>query len=266
MNKQKVLFVDVDQTLYDNINGIIYPSTIEVLKKLSKREDVDIFLATGRSISTIDHLKPIIPYFKGFVTNNGQTVVVNSKIIFERPISPKIVKKLEDYANTEKIPMAYVGDYNAYVNFISHQSSLALLKFHIYSVQNLNNEPYKASMPIKQFWFFGNQDQIKKAQENIPELDFVNWPGDFGCDAIMKGFSKKDGIEAVIEYYKYDQNNTYAIGDGDNDVGMFKCVEHSIAMGNGTEKAKANAKYLADDITKDGFAKALTKMFALDQG
>lgn len=264
MNNRKVLFVDVDQTLYDNVNGIIYSSTIDALKKLSKRTDVDIFLATGRAINILDHLQEVLPYFKGFVTNNGQTVIVNSEIIYEHPLPTSVVKKLEQYANDRNIPIAYVGDYSSYMNFLTKSSLNALLKFHIYSINVLNKEPYNYKMPVKQFWFFGNRIEIDEAKQKVPELDFVYWPGEFGCDAMLKGVSKKDGIEAVLKYFKYQPYNTYAIGDGDNDIGMFSCVEHSIAMGNGTKLAKTYAKEITDSIEKDGFAKAIIKAFHLE--
>jgi hydroxymethylpyrimidine pyrophosphatase-like HAD family hydrolase len=52
----------------------------------------------------------------------------------------------------------------------------------------------------------------------------------------------------------------YAFGDGDNDVMMFKCVGTSVAMGNGSIKAKENASFITDDISDDGLYNALKKL------
>ena len=52
----------------------------------------------------------------------------------------------------------------------------------------------------------------------------------------------------------------YAIGDGDNDVEMFKVVKTSIAMGNGSTKAKESATFITDDISNDGLYKAFKKI------
>ena len=70
-------------------------------------------------------------------------------------------------------------------------------------------------------------------------------------------------IKEVIKYYQYELENTYAIGDGDNDVSMFQQVKHSICMGNGTKLAKEAAEYITDRIEEDGFANELEKIFKL---
>lgn len=259
MNSNKVIFIDVDQTLFDNFNNILYDSTILAMKRLFERKDIDVFLATGRGIKLLDHLKEILPYFKGFVTNNGQTVFYENKIIYDEETPKELVEKLEDYANTNKISIAYVTEYDAIVNFHNEISKRALDNFHIHNSESLEKEKCPKDLKVKQFWFFGNHQQIAQARKAIPELDFINWPGKLGCDVIKTGISKKNGIEKVLELLNYDYNNTYAIGDGDNDIGMFKAVKTSIAMGNGTKNAKANATYITDSIDNDGFLKAIEK-------
>ncbi len=53
------------------------------------------------------------------------------------------------------------------------------------------------------------------------------------------------------------------IGDGGNDVFMFRKSGFSIAMGNATDAVKAEAKAVTDSNEQDGFAKAVRK-FVLD--
>lgn len=259
MNTNKVLFIDVDQTLFDNFNNKIYESTVIAMQKLSKREDIDCFLATGRGIKLLDHLEIVLPYFKGFITNNGQTVFYKNRIIYDEDTPKELVHKLEDYANENNISIAYVSEYDAIVNFHDEISKKALDNFHIHNSKSLEGKRCPDDLKVKQFWFFGTHEQIDKARKAIPELDFVNWPGKLGCDVVCKGISKKNGIEKVLELLDYDFNNTYAIGDGDNDIGMFKAVNNSIAMGNGTKNAKDNAKYITDSIEEDGFYNAIDK-------
>lgn len=257
MNNRKALFVDVDQTLFDNHRNCLYSSTVEALEKLSKQDDIDLFLATGRGINILDHLKSVLPLFKGFVTNNGQTAIYQNKLIHNGQTPKEIVKKMEDYANQNHISIAYVSEDDALVNFHNEISKKALDNFHIYNAKSLNGAACPETLQVKQFWFFASHEQIEAASAAIKELDFIKWPGEMGCDVIVKGVTKKLGIEKVIQYLGYDFANTYAIGDGDNDIGMFEAVCHSIAMGNGTEDAKRHAKYITDSIENDGFAKAI---------
>jgi hydroxymethylpyrimidine pyrophosphatase-like HAD family hydrolase len=46
--------------------------------------------------------------------------------------------------------------------------------------------------------------------------------------------------------------NTYALGDGMNDISMLKMAGHSIAMGNGQEAVKEAAEYVTTGINEDG--------------
>ncbi len=259
MNNRKVLFVDVDQTLFDNRHNILYPSTIKVLEDVSKQGDIDLFLATGRGITILGHLERVMPLFKGFVTNNGQTAIYQNKFIHDEVTPSEIVKKMGDYANKNHISIAYVSEDDALVNFHNEISIKALNNFHIYNAKSLDGKDCPETLKVKQFWFFASHEQIADASHAIQELDFIKWPGEIGCDVIIKGVTKKAGIEKVIKHLDYDFENTYAIGDGDNDVGMFQAVCHSIAMGNGTENAKRHAEYITDSIENDGFAKAIYK-------
>jgi hydroxymethylpyrimidine pyrophosphatase-like HAD family hydrolase len=63
---------------------------------------------------------------------------------------------------------------------------------------------------------------------------------------------KGDAIVAVAEKLGIDIRNTYAFGDGMNDIGMLKAAGHGIAMGNGTSETKAVAEFITTDIDHDG--------------
>ena len=256
MNSRKVVFVDVDQTLYDNRHQILYPSTKKAMQLL-KENNVDVFLATGRSVNTIGHLKEVLPYFKGLITNNGQTVFVNDEIIYERPIDISIVKEFESFANENNIPIAYVGDFNTSANFITVVSNIAFTNFQIHNVEVLNKNPFHHKYNVKQFWVFEENSIIDTFKDKFSDLEFINWPGKYGADGVLIGASKIDGSKEVIKYYNYKQENTFAIGDGDNDLSMLKEVEHSYCMGNGTPLAKEAAKYVTDPIDQDGFYNAV---------
>ena len=62
--------------------------------------------------------------------------------------------------------------------------------------------------------------------------------------------------EEILKELDYKLENTFAIGNGDNDLEMFGLVNTAIAMGNSSEKALKQATYITDDIANDGFMKA----------
>jgi hydroxymethylpyrimidine pyrophosphatase-like HAD family hydrolase len=70
---------------------------------------------------------------------------------------------------------------------------------------------------------------------------------------------KSTGIDAVAAYFGWDVKQTMAFGDGGNDIGMLRHVGCGIAMGNASEEVKQHARYVTDDIDRDGVAKAIER-------
>ena len=87
-------------------------------------------------------------------------------------------------------------------------------------------------------------------------LTIYKW-GKSGADIVSKNTSKGNRIKIILDKYGYDFNNTYAIGDGLNDIEMFKQVKHSIAMGNASDEIKRNAKFVTTDIDDRGVEQVL---------
>ena len=66
---------------------------------------------------------------------------------------------------------------------------------------------------------------------------------------VPKGFNKAVGISAVCRLFDIPWEDTIVFGDSNNDLAMFEYAAVKVAMGNGSEKIKA----LADHITQDMF-------------
>ena len=65
MNNKTAIFLDIDGTLYDSTIKGLRPKTIEILDILSKSGQYDLYIATGRTINTIECLMPYKQFFKG---------------------------------------------------------------------------------------------------------------------------------------------------------------------------------------------------------
>ncbi|QGZ97192.1 Cof-type HAD-IIB family hydrolase [Mycoplasma sp. NEAQ87857] len=64
--------------------------------------------------------------------------------------------------------------------------------------------------------------------------------------------NKGKALSMLIRYYDIPIENTIAIGDGFNDVPMFKVANISVAMGNSTKDVKKYATILINKSNKDG--------------
>ena len=76
------------------------------------------------------------------------------------------------------------------------------------------------------------------------------------------GADKGHALEALAQRLGIPREKVMALGDNGNDVTMLEYAGVSVCMGDGSDSAKAAAKYLTAPHTEDGLAKAIRK-FAL---
>ena len=71
---------------------------------------------------------------------------------------------------------------------------------------------------------------------------------------------KGRGVRAIAEAAGVPLSQTAVIGDGGNDIAMFKVAGVSIAMGNGSDSVRAAAMHTAPPNVEDGVAVAIEEL------
>ena len=72
---------------------------------------------------------------------------------------------------------------------------------------------------------------------------------------------KKRGFIDAIKYYNIKKENTIAIGDGHNDIGLIETAHIGVAMGNAHKELASVAKYHTDTAKNQGVLKFLKSYF-----
>ena len=253
-NNKIALFLDIDGTLYDSSIRDLRESSKQILDELSKSNNIDLYIATGRSKNTISHISKYFDKFKGFVYANGQIVEIDNLCIYENSIDYKLVNEFIDFCDELKYTLVLLTDKCLYYNMFQEPNKSNFEKNIGEKIYPLNGKRFKEGENVPQMWLFVDNETLKKLRIIFPNLNIINW-GRFGSDIINYGASKGKGVKYVIDYMGYDILNTYAIGDSDNDTVMFENVHTSICMGNGTTEAKKHADIIGYDIKEDGLAK-----------
>ncbi len=250
---KKAVFIDVDGTLY-KAHDLSISETIKIkLKEASNY--VDLYIATGRAYNVLTCLNDVKHLFKGFVVSNGSIVIVDNEIIFESVIENELKDKLINVAERLNATLSMLTHEHIYTNTINEYVDRALTPRDEGSLINLNGYNY-LNIKYNMAWTFEETDLIDQMEKELPEFDFFKW-GKRGADIIVKSITKAKGIQKVLDKVGYNLSDTYAIGDSSNDVPMFKLVNTPIAMGNATDNAKANAKYITLTQDEGGLEKAL---------
>ena len=90
-------------------------------------------------------------------------------------------------------------------------------------------------------------------------MGHVEITSSIGCnvEAGKVGTSKATALAALCGQLDYDPAQVMCFGDGGNDVDMLRYCGRSYAMENGTDAAKAAARFLAPSNDREGVARVV---------
>ncbi|MFA6571603.1 MAG: HAD family hydrolase [Bacteroidota bacterium] len=71
--------------------------------------------------------------------------------------------------------------------------------------------------------------------------------------------TKKHALQSLLARLNVDHTHVMVVGDGGNDVPLFELAGIKVAMGNGAEKLKELADWIAPGVDDDGLAVAIEK-------
>jgi hydroxymethylpyrimidine pyrophosphatase-like HAD family hydrolase len=89
--------------------------------------------------------------------------------------------------------------------------------------------------------------------------------GDFtrtGVQVTHVEADKEHAVRELLGLAGSDKQHTMAIGDGDNDLPLFKSANIKVAMGNASDALKTAADEVVNSVDEDGFAEALRKFIS----
>ena len=87
--------------------------------------------------------------------------------------------------------------------------------------------------------------------------------GHIRMDVHPQGYTKGTACEYLYQKLNIPKENTYAFGDGENDIEMFHLVGTSIAMGNADVEVKKHASTVTLTVDEDGIADFFEKEFKI---
>ena len=234
-----VLFFDIDGTL---ALGLDVPVSAKEAIALTRRKGNLVFICTGRPLPYVK--KHFSEYADGYICFNGRFAEVNDEIIYDVPLSDELLKQLIKRLDELKLGYDFSNNEGNYSGGI---------------IEGKYQKPEYEDKILYNFnLHFKDYAQYDEACEKLKDLCIFNphYPH-LHADTTIIGSDKGQAIKAVTERLDIPFENTYAFGDGANDVCMLQAVAHGVAMGNGLQETKEAAEYVTADIDDDGIAKAL---------
>lgn len=252
----KIIFFDIDNTIIDHYKGEIPKSTILALQKL-KANNHRIVIASGKGPNFIKSFIPEID-FTTFIALNGNYVVYENKVIYEEYLPENLVKSFHDYCLVNKIPFVLSNLINTSTLYQNNQA--------IKDYYTNFSLPYPNTITkVEDFAHYLQMSVMLEEREEIelinkfPEFNFVRM-SKYGMNVLFNNGLKEKGIKKLLTYTNWPKEDTYAFGDGLNDIGMFKLVNTSVAMGNAYSELKKQATMITNHISNDGIYNACQKL------
>jgi HAD superfamily hydrolase (TIGR01484 family) len=251
MSNIKLVLTDMDGTILPMGKEMV---TDAVKRSVKEVQDAGIVVAavTGRPYhdakSVIDELN-----IEGLCVFSGGATVLDTRtgeIVWKQWIAKEylwtIIASVKPYcielawnqshdmhvANT--VDVSEVNEDSQYLFGIYEESQLATLKEIV------------GSLPDIDFHFFEGYDP--RTRKPMPAFQINH-----------KLATKHHGVEALRMLEHTPIENTLAIGDGDNDIALFKSAGVKVAMGNASERLIAVADYTVATVDEDGFVEAMQK-------
>jgi len=245
-----LIFLDLDNTmLFEGrpAKGVI--NTIELLKK----NNHIVCIATGRNPNLIYGLDKELG-ISNLILANGGYVYIEGKTIRENYIDNKVVKRMMEFADEMKfdVVIEYFDEYISYRK--DTDASDKFSRNYRLHIARLDHKFYSDRKVFAMVIF--DDKVVNQIAKKFPELQF-NKSSEYGYDINPAGNLKAGGVQAVIDYYNYDEFDCYAAGDSFNDISMLKLVKHGIAMGNATEELKKVAEFITTDVNDNGIYNAM---------
>lgn len=255
----KMVFFDIDETLYIKEEKRIPRSITEQVIPRLKAKGIIPAIATGRCVGAFPQaLKPLVGQegFELLVSINGQHNTYQDKLISHYPLEPARIVQAIDKLNVLNIPYGLVSHTEVAVSHRTPEVDKALAP--IKADYLIDPQRYQ-TQPIYQLLAFYPVEQEKAVIESgilQQDLKIVRWHEN-AVDLLNHRNSKALGITDVLAHFGLSMENVMAFGDGLNDIEMLSAVGLGVAMGNGEARLKQIADSVTLPIEQDGILHAL---------
>lgn len=254
---ETLIATDIDGTIVSKNNDIT-DRVIDSIHALIEN-GATFCVATGRAIISAQRFLKKIGIEKCYAvcTNGGVVVELNPEHENGYKILSKITFKPQRILKTlhEKMPDSYLCVENTgvgfYVNKIFPPNTI-IGEQKIKTIEELGQiETAKVILDMPEY----SNAQLR---EIIAQTDMTGVEHSFGKTAWMditpEGVTKQIGLKFLCEHLGFERQNTFVIGDGDNDITMFEWAGHSTAMENALPELKEKATTQTKTVHEDGAA------------
>lgn len=269
--KYKLVVIDVDGTLVNGQGQIAEEDKQAVIRV--KQSFVKVCLCTGRVVAAV---RPIIDelgldmdphiFFDGALTYVLRGAVTLKAV----SLRPELVKEMVEYSRASNTYLELFSRDTFFAEKESWSDEVHRQFFHvepkfvdfdgiweretILKAEMVKHNAAEAAKVAQFEQHFQGKLRFSIARTPAyPEIDFVN--------IVDPSASKGEAVKELMSQMGLFKTEILALGDGLNDIPIFREITSSVAMGNAPDEVKQAAQYVTDDVDHHGVASALNYFF-----
>ncbi len=263
MHNPKIIFFDIDDTLYRKETDTMRPSVPEAMRALKQR-GILTAIATGRTLAALPaKIKNLIQEsgIDMLVTINGQYTVYQNNVLQSYPIPTGDIERLCTFLDSMNVDYAFVSPHTIAVSRSVEPVHHALTK--ILPDYTVDQHYYRQHDVYQMLLFYGeDQDSFFNTAPALAGFKTIRWH-EQSVDLLAADGSKARGIAQAVARLGIDMQDVMAFGDGLNDIEMMQSVGFGVAMGNAHPETKAVADYICPSVEEDGVLNGLKQLGVL---
>ncbi|MEY8380250.1 HAD family hydrolase [Ileibacterium valens] len=267
--KHKIVFFDMDGTLFQTTDGIIQDSTLAAIDRL-KNQGYLVAAATGRGLNMLKPILDRVTFDYYVLINGGYVLDGDFNEIGAGPIARSDIQDLVELAGNNDLGLLFhFGDssyiYNNFYpiyDFMKYTNSLDGVFYDQTQSFHHRHDPYQAIVLTR------DSGIISDFIESHPDLrmDLINVrTNGFAYDLFHAGNDKASGIETVLEREGLSWDDVIAFGDSTNDIRMLEKADLGIAMGSASDFVKSFANRTTTSVYANGIFNAVKDILAEEE-
>ena len=273
----RLIAMDVDGTLL-NSRKQLTETTVQALEQAAAA-GLQLVIATGRMNTELAALRGQLPMVRYVISCTGAEVLDlhSGETLSRDPLSAEELRML--YGRLSGLDVMHqvfsehdgkIHNSEADVARLAHFTTPAL-EPQIRSTHVLERDldafvaNYRGSVN-KMHMFFANAEEKAEGLRRLTGLPYVILSSEANDLEIMApGVDKGRGLRQLAQKLGIRQEETAAIGDGDNDAAMLRWAGLGIAMGNASAAARGAADLETADCDHEGLANAVAEILKYNQ-
>ena len=258
----RIVFTDIDGTLFSHRTGRVPPSAIEAIQKLQAK-GIKVFLCSGRNYYLIRKSGILdIIHPDGIVMMNGACVSIGGNTIYKYEIPKEVVNAIIKFSYRLKFGVTLIEESEGHINYIDDRVIEAHAKYGTRFPQP-RKFPIPYDRPVYQIIAFCDAFDESLFLPHLTDCKAARWD-EYAVDIMPNDSDKAKGILATLEHFGWEAENAMSLGDHNNDIEMMQFTGISVAMGNAIPEVKEIADYVTDDIDEDGWGNAMKHFGLID--